>query len=321
MRCGMCGNELMGNELYCPYCGNAVILNNTNEGINSTYNYENKQNINQDVNSYIDLRVVNDAYKQTKNQATKFWNSDFVTNLSIKFDQFWDWFAVPGYFIIALALFGIGGFWCVLFGLLCFSSCFYSAARIYKRMKKRKEFRMNNMRCPSCGNISLSGMFCENCGSKLIQLSAKELEDLDELSESRIKEKKQKLIWGPVVLIIGLFFVLEGGLSDALDNQVKCVQEMTLNSYNHSIGYWVDTSISNAKWEKEKISNDCYYVSVKGTLKSNGELVKMKFRYEEFDDKYTVSAVSVSLPEEGEEYDDPLSMAVIFTILDNPQEY
>ncbi|MBR6404432.1 MAG: hypothetical protein IKS48_13710 [Eubacterium sp.] len=304
MRCNVCGNELMGNELYCPCCGAAVNMENNNVGMNS----------------YVDLQAANETYQKTKNKVINFWDGDFVTNIAIKFDQFWDWFAVPGYFLIALALFNIGGFWCVLFGILCFSSCFYSTTRIYKRMKKRKEFRMNNMSCPTCGKISVSGLFCESCGSKLIHLSARELEDMDELSEDKIKEKKKKLIWGPVVLIIGLYFVMNSDFSSSLDHQVKRVQEMKLNSYNHSIGYWVDTNIRNTKWDKEKIAIDSYYISVKGKLKSNGKLVKIKFRYEEFDDKYLVSAVSVTLPEDGEEYSDSLSMAAIFTVLDEPQE-
>lgn len=232
---------------------------------------------------------------------------------AIKFGQICDYIYVPLYLVLGIVLLSAGGFWGIIFGIAFLIGAVGSVHKIYTRRKKQKDFFEQNSVCPSCGKRSTKKNFCSICGAKMPKLSAREVEAENELTDESIKDKKKKLLWTPIVLII-IIFVLTSGMLGVITgtDPISNTKSITLDNYDHSFGEMASNHIDNAKWEKEKLDTGKYNVTVEGYCAGIGEDLKITFRYKELDDQYyQVSVEKVELPDSNEEYTDIFNIALI----------
>lgn len=305
MRCIKCNNLIYPADKFCPYCGEP----------NAGYMQVDKSQVNMGNNSAQNISI-----KKNNNQNAFFkrlWNSEKFTEIAIKFDQISNWIETPLYIIAGIIFLILGGFWFTIIGIFCFLSAITCICRIFTRMKRRKTLSTNVV-CPSCGNVSNQSLFCPRCGEKLPKPSVIDVESNEELTEENIKSKKQKLFWGPLVYLFLILLILGGFVSDMINYYpVEGVKEIQFDNYNHNIDYWVKNGIKNPKWDAEKISDGSYYVTVKGYYPPKSDDVILKFRYEEFEETYSVTPVSITFIDSNETYSDPLTLGVFYNILDN----
>ncbi len=349
MFCTKCGKELNDGSLFCPKCGTKV----SSFGIESVSDVNNKAVINSDNNSSISKISGNNGFGMPDEQSAhtgnisvqhiqysernhsqnggervqpatqqrlfnKLWNNEIFTNLAIRFDHMCEWVLIPAKLILAFIFFDEGGFWGVIFGSLFLLLSISSVVRIISRFKKRKAYFIQNRTCPTCGKESTTSGFCNNCGAQMPQLSARDLEDENGLSDSSLKDKKKKLLWAPLVIAIGILIVSSGALSSLTGSDpIENTKRITLDGYSHSIGTWVSSNIKNGKWNKEKIDSDSYYVTVEGYCADISEDILIKFRYEDLGESCQVKVMSIALPESDEVYTDSFSMAIVFGYLDD----
>lgn len=319
MFCSSCGKEVQESDAYCPFCGSVITGNN-------------KQVIDHDVSDQeylIDSMLGNNSnkYSETEFHAQKeshkgngllnrLWNNEIFTNIAVRFDQLSDYVAIPFYIALACLCFWGGGFWLILIGTGMVGTALYCTLRIVARIKKSNAYFKNNPICPSCGKISSSKFFCSNCGSKMPQLKPVELEDEESKSEN-IVSAKLRLIIAPFVLFF-VIWLLSSEVIDDVKGQwiIDNTKKITIDGCSNSLGDMAHNHLKNARWEKDKIDGDSYYVTVEGYYDDAGEDIKIKFRYEDLDDGYSVKVMKVFFPESDEEYSDRISLSILLDHLD-----
>lgn len=325
MYCSKCGAEIKEGSAFCPSCGAPTEEKKESHKV-TPYEILNEEENSTDEASK-DKEVEENAgnsSERTKEPKfannglfNKIWNNQKFTDLAIKFDQICDYLYIPFGIILAVILFREGGFWGILFGVGFILSSLFCVLRIFNRRKKQQEFFEANSVCPSCGKQSTSKNFCSNCGAQMPKLSARELEDEEDLSDESIMNKKKKLLWAPIVILVIVLVVSSGALqSFSGHDPIENTKSITLDGYSHSLGLMARNHIKSAKWEKEKIDKDSYYVTVEGYCTDIGEDLKLKFRYQDLGDQYRVKILSATLPESDEEYTDIFSIALVLQYLD-----
>ncbi|MCR5419492.1 MAG: zinc ribbon domain-containing protein [Lachnospiraceae bacterium] len=281
MFCAKCGNELDKDALFCPRCGNKVnldtgaVVTGNGEGLKSVMKDEEDKKLIHDLNSVEQVyekthddnsqdtqrndsdksSTINSASDQQDNPVkhkgifNKIWNNESFTNFAIKYDQILDWGRIPLGILVSIKLFREGGFWGVLFGIGFVCYALASVINIIQRFKKRKDYFSKNRICPECGAESSSGGFCSNCGSKMPQLSARELEDQAELTPENIKAKKKRLLWTPVVVFIAVILLMSGVFGLGTDPHVLAVKNGSPSSYpDKTYGKAFDNFFKSPKW-------------------------------------------------------------------------
>lgn len=317
MFCKKCGAELADGAVFCANCGTKV----AEEESSHAYDVNNGSGKAENKTVYSSQEAdQKDDYGTGTKQASNskpglfnsVWNSEGFTNAAIRFSYFWDWAAIPIYLWLAKILFNEGGLLCVVLGLLSILAMAGSVYKIYRRIKKRKDYHRSNPICPVCSQESTNARFCSNCGSAMPQMSARDLSDPEDLSNESLMKMKKAILTRPLIAIAVVFVLYAGIFSGPVEN----VKRTTLGNYSHSIGTMVSSHMKSGTWEAEKLGPGSYDVSVKGYLPEVNETIRINLYYEENDDSYQTTLKSIELLDSGETYHDFLSMGIILGYLD-----
>lgn len=135
--------------------------------------------------------------------------------------------------------------------------------------------------------------------------------------KSKMFKLKLKLIIGVIVIAFICILVIPN-MDSIFGGVISRTKEIVFDDITDvSVGEFVEENVIDAKWTKVKLASDKYYVYAKGFCPEYKKRIELTFYYYEDDDEYWVELLSISFPDNNEEYTSNWDIVTIWNRLEN----